>query len=990
MAVVAGFWGDVPLVGRERELGVLRAVGAGARDGRPGAVLVAGEAGGGKSRLVHALLEDLSPSALVFRAQCVDLGDPGLPCLAMIDLVRGVEAVAGADLDVAAVLDRLPVVASLSNSNASRDGTMHDSRRLQLFDATAALLAGVGNVRGLVVVTVEDLQWVDSSSSDFLRFLLSRLTSEQLLVVATVRTAGLSARPRLRQLLSDLSRLPSVHRLDLEPFNPSEVSEYLAHVQGSATDPGVAAEVFRRTGGNPYYVQTLAASVVRTGRVDPMVPRELADLLVGRLDGLPENARMVVRRAAVVGHPVSDTLLRAVVGLTDSEMDEALRVVVAEGVLKPDGAGFSFAHDLFRGAVYDDLLPGQRARLHATHAAVLESGMAGPVPAAEVAFHFAEARDSPKLMVWSIRAAEEAMQVLAPAEALQHLERALLEWPNVDDPSSLAGLSYGRVAVRAARAASLAGESQRAVDWAGRAIQFCDGERDGPGGVQARAELARQLVALDATDQMVEPAEEAVRLAESAGVDANSLALAHVVLARALLSARRLDEAGAQAGRALAKARGAGAAGLEVEALTTAALIDEINGDREAAADRLGTALRLARGGGELAAELRAHYSLACLHYYNGDVSGSLPVLRAAMTRVTETGLRWSDSGVELRLLFAVALYVSGDLGASLQAAGAPESQPPDVAAARLAAVGCYAAVAGGLADAERRLAELRGSWDADPQVALVAGGCEADRLAWLEEFNAAVAIAGRAQTHLDRVAGQDMYGGLWLSALALAALADEAARCRVRREVAGVTAAIRQGEGLMQRVERIVKGGHGRPGALGPEGDAWHARVVAENARLRGEAAVEQWQQAVEAFAYGHVYEQARCHWRLAEALIAVGDRDAARKHLRAASVSAERMGAVPLQRVIAATETGARLAGSAGIGGSVLTGREHEVLALVAEGLTNSEIGTRLFISAKTASVHLSNVMAKLNASSRTEAVTVAQRRGLLDVIGSSRPPR
>ena len=193
-----------------------------------------------------------------------------------------------------------------------------------------------------------------------------------------------------------------------------------------------------------------------------------------------------------------------------------------------------------------------------------------------------------------------------------------------------------------------------------------------------------------------------------------------------------------------------------------------------------------------------------------------------------------------------------------------------------------------------------------------------------------------------------------------------------------------------MKRVERIVEGGHGRPGALGPEGAAWHARAVAENARLRGEAAVEQWQQAVEAFGYGHVYEQARCHWRLAEALIAVGDRDGARKHVREASVSAERMGAVPLQRVIAATVNGARLAGSASIGGSVLTGREREVLALVAEGLTNSEIGKRLFISAKTASVHLSNVMAKLNASSRTEAVTVAQRRGLLDVIGSSRLPR
>ena len=140
---------------------------------------------------------------------------------------------------------------------------------------------------------------------------------------------------------------------------------------------------------------------------------------------------------------------------------------------------------------------------------------------------------------------------------------------------------------------------------------------------------------------------------------------------------------------------------------------------------------------------------------------------------------------------------------------------------------------------------------------------------------------------------------------------------------------------------------------------------------------------EALDAFGYGHVYEQARCHWRLAEALVAAGDRAAAATHAQAASAAAERMGAVPLQEAVAATVSRARLAGPGRRGDAVLTGREREVLALVAEGLTNREIGRRLFISEKTASVHLSNLMAKLNVSSRTEAVTVAQRRGLLDVI-------
>ncbi len=761
------------------------------------------------------------------------------------------------------------------------------------------------------------------------------------------------------------------------------MAEYLARVEVGGNAPEIAAEVFRLTRGNPYYVETLAAGVGPTGTVGEGMPRALADLLVGRLDGLPDDVRTLVRCAAVVAHSASDRLLRQVVGLADDVMDEALRVAVAEGLLTPDDTGYSFAHDLLRAAVYDDLLPGERARLHAAHAAVLEAGTAGPARPAEVAHHFARAQDAPKALLWSMRAAEEAERVLAPDEALGHLERVLAEWQDVDDAASLAGDSEGRVVVRAARDAGLAGEPVRAVELARRGVQLCDADGDGTGAVQARAELVRQLLAVDATGQAVRPAEEAVLLADHAGVDASTAALAHVVLARALLSARRTDEARPRAERALALARAAHEPGLEVEALTTGALLDEIYGDREGAAHRLGTALQLARAEGELAAELRAHYALASMHYYNGDVSGSLPVLRTAMTRVTESGLRWSGSGVELRLLHAIALYVSGDLDGSLAAVQAPGSRPPDVAAARLAAVSCYAAVARGLPDAERRVADLRGSWDADPQVGLVAGGCEADRLTWEGDFVAAVAVADRAQTHLDTVAGEGMYGGLWLSALALGALADHATYCRQRRDEAGVDAALRQGEALLHRVERIAAGGRGRPGDLGPEGRAWQARAVAEHARLRGEPAVEEWQQALDAYGYGHVYEQARCHWRLADAWVAAGDRAAARTHADAAAASAEQMRAGPLRRAVAATVSRARLAGSNAVD-SVLTGREREVLALVAEGLTNREIGRRLFISEKTASVHLSNLMGKLNVSSRTEAVTVAHRRGLLDVMG------
>lgn len=975
MAVMVGSLRDVPFVGRARELEALQAAVADAAGGAPAAVLVAGEAGVGKSRLVRALLADtVRPEVLVLRAQGVDLGEPGLPCLTMADLVRGVHQ----DPELAGLVDDLPLLAGLLDRNASADGSVGEERRLQLFDAAASLLVEAGRLRGPVVIVIEDVQWVDASSADFLRFLLSRMDRERLVVLATVRTDGLSARPRVRQLLNELGRLPSVRRLDLEPFDAAEVAEFLSGALGESLEPGVAAEVLRQTAGNAFYVQTVAGWLADGGTLEHGLPRALTDLLVGKLDGLTDDARTVVHCAAIVPHDVPDRLLRQVVDLPDADLDEALRAAVAAGVLRPEGAGYAFAHDLLRTAIHDDLLPGVRAKLHAAHAAVLEAGLAGAAAATEVAHHFAQAHDAPKTLAWSVRAAQEAMRLPAPGEALLHLERALAGWAEVDDAAAVAGMSKGRLAVEAARAAGLAGESARALEWAEQALRLCDADGDAAGGVQARAGLVRQLVAVDRAEQAVPRAEEAVRLA-----DEGTAALARVALARALLAARRPDEARPHAERALELARAAGVPGLEVEALTTVAFLDEIAGDRDGAADRLGAAALLARAEREPAAELRAHYTLACLHYYNGDVGGSLPVLRSALTRVNETGLRWSDPGIELRVLQAIALYVSGDLDASLQAAEAPEGRPPDVAAARLAAVSCYAAVARGLPDADGRITRLRESWDTDPQVALVAGGCEADRLTWEGDHAGAVGCVEEAQAHLDAVAGEGMYGGLWLSALALAALADRATSCRRVRDEAGLAAALGAGDVVLERVERILRIGRGRPGDLGPEGRAWHARALAEHARLAGQPAVELWQVALDAYGYGHAYEQARCHWRLAEALVAAGDRKAAKVHAETAAAAADQMQAVPLRRAVAATVSGAALSASALSREAILTEREREVLALVAEGLTNSEIGKRLFISAKTVSVHLSNMMTKLNAASRTEAVTVAHRRGLLDVI-------
>ena len=203
------------------------------------------------------------------------------------------------------------------------------------------------------------------------------------------------------------------------------------------------------------------------------------------------------------------------------------------------------------------------------------------------------------MLVWSIRAADEAMRVLAPDEALQHLERALAAWPNVEDAAALAGESEGRVAVRAARAAGLAGEPARAIEWARRAIRLCDDDGDGTGGVQARAELVRQLLVADATDQTVRPAEEAVRARRgrprSTPTRWHSPTWCwHGHCWRPGASTRRARRPSAR----WSEARAAGAPGLEVEALATKAFLDEIDGDRQGAADGLGDGAAAGAGRG--------------------------------------------------------------------------------------------------------------------------------------------------------------------------------------------------------------------------------------------------------------------------------------------------------------------------------------------------------------------------------------------------------
>jgi DNA-binding CsgD family transcriptional regulator len=273
--------------------------------------------------------------------------------------------------------------------------------------------------------------------------------------------------------------------------------------------------------------------------------------------------------------------------------------------------------------------------------------------------------------------------------------------------------------------------------------------------------------------------------------------------------------------------------------------------------------------------------------------------------------------------------------------------------------------------------------WQRDPMLAMVSGGCTIDALTWAGDHQAAIDLTVRLTDFMSQAWNDYFLGGIWLSALGLAAVADRAELTRLAGgATADLSADLSVGRAFLDRMERTAARGRPRGGRLGPEGRGWVARARAEFGRLTGQNDPERWRTAVAEFGYGYRYEVARSRWRLAEALGGRGDRRAAAAEASAALTDAQAIGARPLAAAVRELGRRARLdlPGAAPATGVVLTGREEEVLRLVANGLTNRQIGERLFISGKTVSVHISNVLAKLGAGGRAEAVAVAHRQGLL----------
>ncbi|MFF9034831.1 AAA family ATPase [Streptomyces sp. NPDC014892] len=964
-----------PFVGRDTEMARLRDVLDRAGAGEPRAVLVAGDAGVGKSRtLAEAAAYAARNGTVVLTGHCVDLGDVGLPYLPFTEILGALAA----DERFAPLLEAHPATARLLGGGA--DG----GDRLQLFEGVAALLTDLAGTTPVLLV-LEDLHWADQSSRDLLRFLLSRpvlqrptpgAPAHRLAVFASYRADDLHRRHPLRPLLAELVRLPAVERLELRPMPDTEVARLVRSLRAEPLPEATVGRIVERAEGNAFYAEELlAATAEEPGAV---LPSGLADVLLIRIEQLPGAAQQVLRTAAVAGRRVEHELLRDAVQLSDDELESALREAVGRQLLLPgEGSTYEFRHALTREAVYADLLPGERVRLHGVFAKLLaRRGRAGE--SAERAHHSRESHDLADALTASVEAADHAHGIGAPAEELRQLEGALDLWSSVDAGARPRDLDPVTLTLRASAAAARAGENHRAVSLSRSALAGAGPDADSELAARVRYTLAGDLMRVDHLQAAFRYSSEALAMipAEPPSRTWVWAAATHVMAARYV---GEDEEAGRVAREALAVAERLGLADAQADLVISVVGLDPRSNRRTPRGRaRLRDARELARGAGNVPVEMRALFNLAVGCFESGDLDDCLAWLSEGLDRAGRTGLLSSPYPVEMRYLHSLCLYTLGRWDECLRSAADADRLPADAGYAVGPAL--YVALARGdeQGAVDRARALLEGQYDF--MAALVAGITLVEAAVLRHDPQAAVAQFRASVATLTEQVGARPDATVRLAALTLGAIADAVAE----RRSAGDEEAVRRWTATAEELVRAARdtAAVGEDGSeQGPEGLAWLARAEAEWTRVRTGPEVDVWRGAVDAFAFGDPYESARCRLRLAEALLAAGAREEAEAEARAVGETADRLGAVPLRAALDALARRGRL-GEAPGGGEVpaLTARESDVLRLLALGRTNRQIGEELFITGKTASVHVSNILAKLGATSRTEAVAVAYRQGLI----------
>ncbi len=960
------------LVGRTRELD--RALAVLRDDGHAATtriILIAGEAGIGKTRLLDEVLAQARRlGGLTACGRCVEHGGEIRPLTAFVDLLTDLAAMTSP-----AVVDAYPDLSPLVSGRSAAGSTALASDPARLFQQVPALLADVAR-GGRLTVAVEDIHWADRTSRALIAELARARHLEHVTLIATFRSDELHRRHPLLPLLADLEQVGRPERIELGPLDDDDIVALAGDVLDHPLADEARRQLVRRSGGNPFYAEELLAS----GDDATQLPAGVRHVILARAQRLTPDAMRCLDAASTLAAPIGADVLQVTTAMDGAQFRAAIDAVCRERLLVDLAGSLRFRHELVREVFLGELLPGERTALFAAAAAALER--LRPEQLGEIARLHVDAMQLPHALRASIRAGAAAEALGAPAEASAHYARALDMWGRIDGAASWADVSVVELLRRSARAADLARDFDLAVDLARRALDAVSGDADAQRG-EILNDLAGYLWNSGAPgmEEVIEQALEVLPPEPTVG-----RAQLEIRLGGRLAARGEYEASDAALRRAAEMAVRLGERGIEANAIAHIGYHRAELGDEEVLARiRHGLALALSADDGYAIVRICINLSNALVflgrfeevaELYGPGVSaaerhGLMPtfgiLFQGNVIEALEALGRWDEAGAIVddveRRMSADSLYrwASALSGWSQIQVNRGEYGPAARTFRRgweLHSTGYYGGEVGQLGTGTIELAAV-GALDPVP-VSTVAG--------WLD----------------DVPPGESTYGARMVAA---------AARHLVPpRGAAGHDDAVSTVQALVDRLRCVAAEQYlVVPTAL----DVWLDEATAELAESAGDLDPQRWARIDATWTgIGCVFLAASARFRQAAALLragggrAAGERAAARDLLVAAERTARQLRADPLLGQITELAQRARLdldrrpavdidqEPASPLG---LTRRETEVLRLVTLGRSNAEVGEALYISTKTASVHVSNILRKLGATNRIEAAAIARRHRL-----------
>ena len=939
-------------VGRGPERDAIAEVLRQAAEEQPAAVWLLGDAGLGKTTLLRDAVgnaEDRGFAALVGAAVP---GASGLAFGPVRAALRALPDVVG-PARLAELSRALPTASLLLPGGGTQAAAPTSG---DLYVEVLQMLGAVGEDRP-VLLALEDLHWADRSTLELLSFLVRNLAGERLAVLATVRTGDPDVDPANEKAITELRRLQGATTLSLGGVDLDELRALVADETGLDLSDDAARRLLERSGGNPFF----ALELLGTGDEDVPLPASVRDALALHLARLSDAHRQLLRAAAVVGTVFEPDVVALYTERPVEDVEDMVRAAIGESILvvEPATGELRFRHALLREQSYSELLAGERRRLHdrlADHLATRRD-----THPAVLAHHYEAAHRPDDALRAMLAAARLAAGEYGSVDAVAHACRMLDLWDLAEDPEAATGDTRRALLEDACECAMNVGVGEEVDRLLVALLDEIDPADDAEGWALTAARLSEIRWEAGATDDAVALIDQAERLVD----DGESSAADVRVLERRAYTALTVgewDRATEAATAAVAHAERLDELDLRAVAVGRLGLIHCTLGHPDGL-DELRHALEIARRLGPGHEAARAAVNLLVILHAASDIEAGLAEALTLLEHLDDIAVGPGDRAM-IELEVARMLTAHGDL-----------NDAADLLAGSFLPTALRYLDFRVMADAE--LATAQGDFDRAHEV-LHSVPPSDGLLPTIHRALIAARLALRAgePTRARTIASEQLDMAMFL---------PEVSFFRLASVVLETAPPQQEADHVLRLADEKHEQLRSHPAVCSAALAGLYASVRALHAGLRQHPADDDWTTAVSSLEdAGLRLSAARARFNRAAALLELGgDRTEAAQILEPAHGWAVREGARPLQRSIEDLARRARLdvAGivAANQGDLGLTERELEVLRLVAEGRTNREVAEALFISPKTASVHVSNILRKIGATNRGEASAIAHRHGL-----------